>query len=82
MSFVLQDTLLFHASVWDNIAYGKPDATPEQIVRAAKQANAHEFIEKMPMVTTPSSANAGLRSPAGSGSVSRLRELSFAIHPF
>jgi len=47
ISFVLQDTLLFHASVWDNIAYGKPDATPEQIVRAAKQANAHEFIEKM-----------------------------------
>jgi subfamily B ATP-binding cassette protein MsbA len=48
ISFVLQDTLLFHASVWDNIAYGKPDATPGQIVRAAKQANAHEFIEKMP----------------------------------
>jgi subfamily B ATP-binding cassette protein MsbA len=48
ISFVLQDTLLFHASVWDNIAYGKPDATPEQIVRAAKQANAHEFVEKMP----------------------------------
>jgi ATP-binding cassette subfamily B protein len=48
ISFVLQDTLLFHASVWDNIAYGKPDATPEQIVRAAKQANAHEFIENMP----------------------------------
>jgi subfamily B ATP-binding cassette protein MsbA len=47
ISFVLQDTLLFHATVWDNIAYGKPDATPEQIVRAAKQANAHEFIEKM-----------------------------------
>jgi len=48
ISFVLQDTLLFRASIWDNIAYGKPDATPEQIVRAAKQANAHEFIEKMP----------------------------------
>jgi ATP-binding cassette, subfamily B, bacterial len=48
VSFVLQDTLLFRASIWDNIAYGKPDATPEQIVRAAKQANAHEFIEKMP----------------------------------
>ena len=48
ISFVLQDTLLFRASIWDNIAYGKPDATPEQIVHAAKQANAHEFIEKMP----------------------------------
>jgi subfamily B ATP-binding cassette protein MsbA len=32
----------------DNIAYGKPDATPQQVIRAAKLANAHEFIEKMP----------------------------------
>jgi len=48
ISFVLQDTLLFHASVMDNIAYGKPDATPQQVVRAAKLANADEFIEKMP----------------------------------
>jgi subfamily B ATP-binding cassette protein MsbA len=47
ISFVLQDTLLFHATVMDNIAYGKPDATPQQIMRAAKLANAHEFIEKM-----------------------------------
>jgi ATP-binding cassette, subfamily B, bacterial len=48
ISFVLQETLLFHATVWDNIAYGKPDATTEQIMRAAKLANAHEFIEKLP----------------------------------
>lgn len=48
ISFVLQETLLFHASVWDNIAYGKPDATPGQIMRASRQANADEFIEKLP----------------------------------
>jgi ATP-binding cassette subfamily B protein len=48
ISFVLQETLLFHATVWDNIAYGKPDASTEQIMRAAKLANAHEFIEKLP----------------------------------
>ena len=48
ISFVLQDTLLFHASIWDNIAYGKPDAESQKVVRAAKLANAHEFIEKMP----------------------------------
>src|SRR5207249_4717876 len=48
ISFVLQETLLFHASVWDNIAYGKPDAKPREIIRAAKLANAHEFIEKLP----------------------------------
>lgn len=48
MSFVLQETLLFRASVWENIAYGKPDASRKQIVEAARLANAHEFIEKMP----------------------------------
>ena len=48
MSFVLQETVLFHGTVWYNIAYGKPDATREEILRAANQANAHEFIEKMP----------------------------------
>jgi subfamily B ATP-binding cassette protein MsbA len=48
VSFVLQETLLFHAPVWQNIAYGKPDATREEIIRAAKLANADEFIERMP----------------------------------
>ena len=48
VSFVLQDTLLFHGTVWENIAYGKPDAEIEDTVRAAEQANAHEFIVKMP----------------------------------
>jgi len=48
MSFVLQDTLLFHAPIWTNIAYGRPEATREEILRAAELANAHEFIEKMP----------------------------------
>jgi subfamily B ATP-binding cassette protein MsbA len=48
VSFVLQETLLFHAPVWQNIAYGKPEATREEIVRAAKLANADEFIERMP----------------------------------
>jgi ATP-binding cassette, subfamily B, bacterial len=48
ISFVLQETLLFHAPVWQNIAYGRPEATREEIIRAAKLANAHEFIERMP----------------------------------
>jgi len=48
ISFVLQETLLFRAPVWENIAYGKPDAPRKQIIRAAELANAHEFIEKMP----------------------------------
>lgn len=48
ISFVLQETLLFRAPVWQNIAYGKPEATREEIIRAARLANAHEFIEGMP----------------------------------
>jgi len=48
ISFVLQETLLFRAPVWQNIAYGKPDATQQEIIRAAKLANAHEFIVDMP----------------------------------
>ncbi len=48
ISFVLQDTLLFHGPIWQNIAYGKPDASRREILRAAELANASEFIERMP----------------------------------
>jgi subfamily B ATP-binding cassette protein MsbA len=48
ISFVLQDTLLFRATIWENIAYGKPEASRKEIEDAAQLANAHEFIEKMP----------------------------------
>jgi ATP-binding cassette subfamily B protein len=48
ISFVLQDTLLFRATIWENIAYGKPNATPAEIRRAAELAEAHGFIEEMP----------------------------------
>jgi ATP-binding cassette subfamily B protein len=48
ISFVLQDTILFRAPIWQNIAYGKLDATMDEIVRAAQLANAHEFIVQLP----------------------------------
>jgi ATP-binding cassette, subfamily B, bacterial len=48
MSFVLQESILFRAPIWQNIAYGKPGATRSEIYRAARVANAHEFIEKLP----------------------------------
>ena len=44
---VLQDTWLKSGTIAENIAYGKPDATREEIIRAAKEAYAHPFIEKM-----------------------------------
>jgi subfamily B ATP-binding cassette protein MsbA len=48
ISFVLQDTLLFHAPVWQNIAYGRPEANRAEIIRAAELANADGFIKEMP----------------------------------
>ncbi len=48
MSFVLQETVLFHGTIWHNISYGRPEATREQILRAAQLANAQEFIETLP----------------------------------
>ena len=44
---VLQDTWIFTGTVRENIAYGKPDATDEEIVRAAKTAHAHSFIKRL-----------------------------------
>lgn len=48
MAFVLQDPFLFEMSIKDNIRYGKLDATDEEIYEAAKKANAHTFIDKLP----------------------------------
>ncbi|MBO9660069.1 MAG: ABC transporter ATP-binding protein, partial [Chitinophagaceae bacterium] len=44
MSFVTQDIILFNDTIFNNIALGRPDATEEEVMRAAKIANAHEFI--------------------------------------
>ena len=48
VSMVLQDVFLFHGTVRENISFGKPDATEEDIIRAARIANAEEFIQHMP----------------------------------
>ncbi|GGJ68927.1 ABC transporter ATP-binding protein [Virgibacillus salexigens] len=48
MAFVLQDAFLFHATIRENIRYGKLAATDQEVMQAAKNANAHEFIEKLP----------------------------------
>tara|TARA_Y100001960_G_scaffold301105_1_gene350831 strand:+ start:482 stop:2215 length:1734 start_codon:yes stop_codon:yes gene_type:complete len=48
ISYIPQEPGLFSRSVFDNIAYGKNNATKEDVIRAAKLASAHEFIEKLP----------------------------------
>ncbi|HOW48390.1 MAG TPA: ABC transporter ATP-binding protein [Rubrivivax sp.] len=48
VGFVLQETMLFHGTILDNIGYGRPGATEAEVTEAARLANAHEFIERMP----------------------------------
>lgn len=49
VALVLQDPIIFAASIRENIAYGRPDATPEDVESAARAANAHEFIAALPV---------------------------------
>lgn len=48
IGIVPQDTVLFNESIYFNIAYGRPDATPEKIFAAARSAHIHDFIESLP----------------------------------
>ena len=47
-SMVLQDTWLFYGTIYENIAYGRPEATREEVVAAAKAAHIHNYIESLP----------------------------------
>ncbi|MCC6323588.1 ATP-binding cassette domain-containing protein, partial [Candidatus Nomurabacteria bacterium] len=46
--YVPQESILFHRTIRENIAYGKPDATEEEIIAVAKKAYAHDFISRLP----------------------------------
>src|SRR4029077_14547167 len=48
ISYVLQENVLFHGPLWQNIAYGRPEASRQGIIRAAEIANAMYFIDKLP----------------------------------
>ncbi|MEI9966740.1 MAG: ABC transporter ATP-binding protein, partial [Candidatus Moraniibacteriota bacterium] len=47
IAYVPQEPLLFHRSLYENIVYGRPDATREEVLEAARKAHAHEFIDKL-----------------------------------
>src|SRR3984957_15639742 len=49
IGYVLQDTVLFRGTIFENIAFGRPGATKEEVIAAAKLANAHGFISAMPL---------------------------------
>jgi ATP-binding cassette subfamily B protein/subfamily B ATP-binding cassette protein MsbA len=48
IALVLQDPFIFQISIRENISYGRPEASDEEVIAAAKAANAHEFIERLP----------------------------------
>ena len=62
---VLQEPFLFEGSVADNIGYGKPDATRQEIIAAAKAANAHDFIVKFPDSYDTTVGERGVRVSGG-----------------
>ena len=74
IAYVGQDVFLFHGTIRDNIAFGKPGATEDEIVAAAKAAHAHEFIIGLPgRLRHPGRRARRASSPAASASASRSR---------
>ncbi len=65
IAYVPQESILFHRSIAENIAYGKPDATMEEIREAARQANALEFIEKLPQGFDTITGERGIKLSGG-----------------
>jgi subfamily B ATP-binding cassette protein MsbA len=65
IGFVTQETILFNDTVAANIRYGTPEATPEQVKEAARQAYAHEFIEDMPQGYDTTIGERGVRLSGG-----------------
>lgn len=65
IAYVPQEALLFHRSIAENIAYGKPDATLDEIKEAARLANALEFIEKLPQGFETITGERGIKLSGG-----------------
>jgi ABC-type multidrug transport system fused ATPase/permease subunit len=64
-ALVQQETFLFNDTILDNIRYGHPEATMEQVIAAARAANAHEFIERMPAAYETRVGERGVRLSGG-----------------
>ncbi len=65
IGIVPQDTIVFSANAMENIRYGRPDATDEEVIAAARQAAAHEFIEKLPEAYASFLGERGVRLSGG-----------------
>ena len=81
MAFVLQDSKLFAGTVKENIRYGKLDATDEEIVAAAKLANAHSFIKKLPEGYDTELRADGMNLSAGEAQLINIARAAIANRP-
>lgn len=78
---VLQDTWLFDGSVKDNIRYGKPEASDEEIITAAKSAYAHSFIERLPNGYDTKLGNKGISLSTGQQQLLTIARVMLADPP-
>ena len=81
MAFVLQDSRLFAGTIAENIRYGKLDATDEEVIAAAKLANAHSFIEKLPDGYETSLRSDGVNISQGQGQLLNIARAAIADRP-
>lgn len=81
MAFVLQDAKLFAGTVKENIRYGRLDATDEEIVAAAKLANAHSFIKKLPEGYDTELRADGVNISAGEAQLLNIARAAIANRP-
>ena len=81
MAFVLQDARLFAGTIRENIRYGKLDATDEEVVAAAKLANAHSFIEKLPEGYDTELRTDGVNLSAGQSQLLNIARAAIAGRP-
>lgn len=78
---VLQDTWLFNGTVKENIRYGKPDATDEEVIKAAKSAYAHSFIERLPKGYDTKLGNKGISLSTGQQQLLTIARVMLADPP-
>ena len=81
MAFVLQDARLFAGTIAENIRYGKLDATDEEVIAAAKLANAHSFIEKLPEGYETSLRADGVNISQGQGQLLNIARAAVSGRP-
>ena len=81
MAFVLQDSKLFAGTIRENIRYGRLDATDDDVVAAAKLANAHSFIEKLPEGYDTEIRSDGVNISAGQSQLLNIARAAIANRP-